>query len=526
MSRLSASVTSRSSGVAAVIGLGAGLLGAVAIYLASADLGLGMSNDGVLYASAARHLVRGLGVTDFRGDPLVIFPPLLPTTLAWMTTILPTIESAERALQMSLYVGNLVLSAVLFARIVPSRTALFLFVVAVLASRTFLLYHLFLLSEPLFVLLSLGMLLVLLSWAQRPRSWLLLGAGVLCALSCLTRYTGAANVVAGLAAVAWFAPDWRHRARSAVLFATTSVVPITIWLIRNSQVSGSLTGSRLPSPYPFLLNLQLLVDSLSKWLLPDEIAEWLRLLAVLIGLGLLVVVLVQMQKANDARNTERVVLLQFTSVHVLFLVVATTVFASDYITTRFVMPMYVPLLVLAACAATWLVTHGSGVRTTVLSIIIVWMAFQLFTSVRLVSDRIENGIGGYATVDWKDSDTMAFIAENGDDVGSDVYSNAPLGIYHWSWQVVNFFPDRLNERWQDYSSKNLFDRPTIEDFAEVVSEPRRRVVLVWFDAAQPDARYESLYLFNQYTLEEIKKRFRLETIYAGSDGGVYRVLPI
>lgn len=505
-----------------------GLAGATTILLLGSEFGLGASNDGVLYLSAARHLLEGSGLTDFRGAPLVIFPPLFSVLLSVVGLVGPSVETAARVLQALLYAGNFILAGILFARVLPNHVWLIVGVLLLLFSRTFLLYHSYVLSEPLFVLLTLGMTLLLCKWRDEGQYSLLVWAALLAGLSCLTRYPGVANTLAGSVVVLFSAESRKRRFVDASVFAAISLAPLMVWLARNALVAGSLTGDRLPSPYPFLLNLELVTDSIALWFVPDEVPQWTRLTLVAAGVAVIAVVLRKMGRTEPGRSStsDRTVLATVAVSHVVVIVAATSLFASDFVSTRFVMPVYVPVIVLIVASFAWSSERFRRSRPFVAALVAGWMSVQAFTSVRLVSDRFENGAGGYATRAWRESDVMQFVRDNPDSLGTDAFSNATLGVYLHTGLVVDFLPDRLNPRWAaGYSVDALNDRPTIKDFRALVDQPERSVTLIWFRAEVRDPRYEAIYIFNQYSLDEIKDKFQLIPMYEAADGGVYRLYP-
>jgi hypothetical protein len=351
-------------------------------------------------------------------------------------------------------------------------------------------------------------------------------AAVLAALSCLTRYAGVANVLAGVVIILGSNEDWRRKIMQSVGFGAIGLAPIALWAVRNALAAGTLSGNRLPSPYPILLNLGLVADSIALWFVPDEIPQVIRvtgvvIASILIGYGLWKLNRVQ---GDGPESRDRIVLAVTAGAHVIVLVVATSVFASDYISTRFVMPIYVPLVALILAIGDWYARNVRRAVPVVLTVLVAWVLIQAVTTVRLVADRYSNGVGGYATAEWRESQVMQFVEDHPSALSAHTFSNAALGIYYHTQTVVDFFPDRLNARWSGaYPVDALAGRQTIEDVRSLAAQPGESVTLIWFLAAARNPRYESIYLFNQYDLDEVREQFLLDTVYEGDDGGVYRL---
>ena len=513
------------SGASLAIALVCCLLGVASIYIVSRRYGLGVSIDGVIYLNAARQVLGGNGVNYVDGNPLVLFPPLFPLLMAAIGTLVSSVESAARIVQMTLFAGNYLLAASLLARYVQHRLLLPAFLVLFLVSRTFLLYHYYVLTEALYVFLTLGMLILLDRWVEERKSGLIVLASTLAALSCLTRYVGVANILAGALVIVWSVKRRPEKAKSAGLFVTVATIPLLLWLARNILVGGSLTGDRPPSPYPLVLNLQLAADCIALWFVPGAVHPSARVTLVVAAAIGCVFALVRMARHPAFPSSSRVVLLgSVILAHLFVLIAATTLFASDHINTRFVMPLYVPLVIVIALTMSWLVQRSHSSRPFVFAVLAIWMFVQAFTATRSILTREQNGVGGFATRDWHESKVMEFVQKHPNSLSTNAYSNADFAVFYRTGRLVNLLPDRVNPRWsEDYPREALADRPTIDDVRALVDDPDRSVTLIWFDAATQNQGYEAIYLFNQYELEDIVALFRTVPKYEAEDGGVYQL---
>ena len=502
------------------------VLGAASIFVVSRRYGLGVSIDGVIYLTAARQILEGHGVSDLVGSPLTLFPPLFPLLLAAIEPLVSSVESASRILQMALYAGNYLLAATLLARYVQHRLLLPAFLVLLLVSRTLLLYHYYVLTEPLYVFLTLGMLLVLARWIEEQKTGLIIAAALLAALSCLTRYVGVANVLTGVFVIAGSrGKQWTDRAKDGALFAALAGIPLLVWLARNSLVGDAITGERLPSPYPLLLNLELAADSIALWFVPDEIQPAARVMLVVATMLVCGLILLRMKRSATSPLPQLPGLLAGVILaHLLVLIMATTFFAIDHINTRFVMPVFIPCVILIALSMSWIVQRRRSARPFVFAVLAIWILVQGVGAARSILAREQNGVGGFATRGWQESKVMDYVRRNRDSLGTDLYSNSDYGVFFWTGIVVRFLPDRLNPRWKnDYPRQALANRESMDDLLSLVDRPDRSVTLIWFDSAKPDPGYESIYVFNLYDLEEIKALFWVAPRFEAEDGGVFQL---
>lgn len=380
-------------------------------FLVALSFGLpGATTDSFAYLDTARHMAAGDGayyaVPDGELRPLITWPPLFPALLtpaAWLGIDLLAWCRVVHAVLFGLLAGGalvLVRSAggglrggVLAAALVTltgNMPALFAMVY----------------SEPLFLVLELVWLWALWRACRATGYRGVMVAGALAATLVLTRYAGAAFVLAGVLALR-FTTAPQPRTLRTLAFAATAALPVALWLVRNSLAGGSAV-ERPIQPLPF--DAQWLLDVwrlATLWLLPGEASRWVRhsLLALLM-LGGLAGALVLWPRRLAVPGARRC--LGFAGICVLaagcylaFLAAAT--FASPREPTldlRMLAPAQLPLMLALARVIAGLASRGRALAVWGAALLLVgagaWRAFDFAAHAR------DNGLE-FTSRQWRES---------------------------------------------------------------------------------------------------------------------------
>src|SRR5690349_11862162 len=188
----------------------AGVLAAVLVIAVTQPPGPGLDPDSASYVGAAQSLARGNGYrvpiaawwTADSTAPLAHFPPGYPTAIAlpMMARVAP-VQSARFVNAAAAFI-DVAVATLLIAQVSGLVTAL-IAALAILVMRPFVLAHLSILSEPLFLAELVATLAVMVATTTvdgRERLQRVLLAGLLGALTTLTRYAG---IAIGGAVVIW-----------------------------------------------------------------------------------------------------------------------------------------------------------------------------------------------------------------------------------------------------------------------------------------------------------------------------------
>lgn len=457
-----------------------------------------VSPDSVSYVGTARNLLDGQGFTPPPGAaPVGHFPPLFTLVLAGLGGLGPDPLTVARWLNPALLGASLILLAVLVRAITGSPVAGGVAAVALAAGYDVLAYHSSALSEPLFLVLVLASIAALAAHLRRPRQWLPAVAGGLAGGAVLTRYAGAALVLTGVVALAWWG---RRRPRRALvdsaLFAVVAVAPALVWLAWARHAAGYSTGRKVMY-HPFDRQyFERGARVASEWFLPRSVSPGVRMgAAALLATGLIAVALLVRRRAPRPVGSSEASVVSLQEDHSpltwllgafalaylgLLLVDRMLLDVTGQLEPRLVMPLHVVAVALAAATVHRVVTtdHRRVVGGVVLAVAVVLLGGQLRQAGSWSADIIDNGPaarGGFAAPAWRESVAIAEVGRLAP--GTPVYSNAADGVYWITGRTARPVPAQ-----RIYLTGEL--RPAFDREIELVRDDfeNRGAVLVWFDA--------------------------------------------
>ena len=215
--------------------------GAVLVYEATSRIGPGVPTDGTTYLSVAANLLKGRGFVDLNGNPLILFPPLYPVLLAFVSWLTRTdIFFAGRYINIITFGLIIFFSGVLFQKTYPDRM-LFAYIGSTFIATSVVVIDTCasILSDPLFVLVIVLFLLAAKSFTENQKSVNLTWMGILACLASLERYAGLFLIITGVIFLICF--YWRDYGRGlfkSALFLISSL-PILLWsILHNYPLNG------------------------------------------------------------------------------------------------------------------------------------------------------------------------------------------------------------------------------------------------------------------------------------------------
>jgi hypothetical protein len=260
------------------------VLGAALVLIATRD-GVGVSIDSVVYLSVAREIADGHGAVIPWGTPKPTplstqLGPLLPTVLAAVSRLGPDPIEVARWLNALVYGATVLLIGVYVRRATGSMWLAACVATLIATSRQLLNIHAMAWSEPLFLLFTMAALLILASYISTGRAVVLVAACAATALALLTRWAGAALVVAAFSALMLGRARLRYRVIAAACSAGLLCMPMCpggptwikyIW--QCFQVGPELSQPDSPER-SYLVNglrsgLGVIVDWVRPWPLPS-----------------------------------------------------------------------------------------------------------------------------------------------------------------------------------------------------------------------------------------------------------------
>ncbi len=289
-----------------------GALAAAAALLATLH-GIGLRSDSAVYVAAARNLLAGNGLSWLSGGgeirPMTLHAPLLSILLAGAEAIGVDAIAFARVLNAVCLGLEVMLVGALAKRMTRSSAFGLLAALVMAGTGEMLRVHAWLMSEPLFIVLTLAGVLALLQYpGDGRRLWLMLGAMAF-GLAGLSRYGGLALPAAGaLYLVLDSSTRWRRRLEDAALMLAIGLTPSAAWMARNYLLTGQTGGRSFGvhlELWPSLRDQAMAI--LLNWFAPLRLVDWIMdhegLSALLVGLaGLGIVVLGSLLLTRRARQ--------------------------------------------------------------------------------------------------------------------------------------------------------------------------------------------------------------------------------
>ena len=441
--------------------------------------GIGLWEDSFDYITAARSLVESgrLGRIDGFGNfrPLTHFPPAYPWALALLNLAGIDIYDAARWLNVGLYGAVILLSGAGLRWAAGSVVWGLMGAGLVLSSEVLIGVHLWALTEPLYLALALGAILLAAGYLGNPgRRGFLHLAAFTSAFALLTRYAGAATVITVALALATL--PGRARARKwqdALVFLMISCLPLLAFMARNRIISGApIDYPRAAWHWPPASEWEVAARTLLNWGLPDVVVEHLSgrtALAVSCVWGFLSflgAVWLLRRLRRDLRAKAEVgsaigILFPLYGGAYLLVFLASGILVRTVVLTdtRLLAPLYVALaaILVTALAQVWRNAAFAG-RMLVVGLCVVIAGFQVWRLSGLV-EVLPGDSRGFASNAWRQSETIAFLRTLPQ---TTIYSNEIQTIYFLTGITGIFVPTPDNP---------ATDQPR-EDYADSLAEMR------------------------------------------------------
>ena len=480
------------------------------------------------YLSAAESLAAGEGLLSPGGGPMVIFAPFFSMAMAFLSLFGLEPVDGGRFLNATAF-GLLILASGLWlSRRLESRPIALGVAVAVMAALPLAHSASTLISEPLFTLFTLLALMPLESLLNRRRGApALVLSAVFAALAALTRYIGVTLIISGVLMLL-FAPDVpvRQRLKQAFAFGAISSLPLAGVMVRNQLASGTLFGIRTeaagqgPSRQSLFDSLGQIVEVFQQWADPLFLIRWqLQHSPWLIACLLLLLAALLLVTPRPSRASS--VFWIFALMYLAIIAVVAPLTVSQEIDSRYLVPVYVPLLFVAAF---WLdaLLRGklsgrmSAFRWALVALVLVGGAGHIGVSVqqnlRLTAEALESGYVGKSlnTAYWEDSELVAYVRANPS--SGRYYSNDP-NVLRWNAGVPGTLTSWVPVPRRNPGNKcqHWFERAVLK--SRLYEEPEEHVV--WVSGREPDQM--------TCTLLHMESPLPLAPVAELADGTIFRV---
>lgn len=410
-------------------------LGVVLVLARQIVYGVGLAGDSLEYLAVANNVLTGKGLTYLTGAPYTWWPPLYPLLLAGAGLMIDPLEAAG---PLNAVIFGLTIFAVghYLRKRLDSRFPVVWACLAMALSIPLADLSSWALSDPAFILLTTLALIRADAFLTEGRLANLVWAGVFSALAWQCRYLGVCVPVAvGMLLLVQPGASPRQRIGRAAGFSLIAGCPMALWLLRNYLTTGMATGPVLRVDYPLPLILDDISAGLWRWLsfklpmvgrlssgVPSVFSEAGLALPLLVTAGMLAAVAL----ARPAQRLSGYLFGGFAITYVLAVVAALAWGRGPWgFEPRYLLPIYVPLLIVAALALDRFFGHGR--RANLVSAILMlclcgWLVGQIAPNVRDVRRfNADDFHAGYHGQPWADSATLQYIRDH--PLSGEVYSN-------------------------------------------------------------------------------------------------------
>ena len=422
-------------------------LGTAHILVRTATYGATISTASATFLSTTMNFLAGEGWRDITGRPMTTWPPLFPSLLAAFGWVGIEPLAAGRWINAAAF-GLTILVAGCWLRSHLWSRGLALAATATIATSLPLSHWASnFLTDSLFTLFTLLALMQLASFLHRRTDAPLWWAAVFTALAAVTRWPGVVLIGVG---VLLLLP--RARLKHTVVFGAIASMPLLAVLAHNWAVTGHLTqatGNRakFASGQSLSAGLSQIVEIFGEWVVPpnapDGLAYLLCLAVGLVGLAGAAVVLHRHPEWTTPayfRLGPAIPFGVFTLIYLVFMVAVVPFTVGQGIDSRYLLPIYVPLLLTAVFlldrflsikAAGWMVAARYGLASLVLLGGLVHGGFSTYGGLRLTAQAWVSGSGSrtYNTPYWQHSETLKYLSSHR--IDGTIYTDNPHLAWFW-----------------------------------------------------------------------------------------------
>ncbi len=491
--------------------------------IATSRYGAGVASDSVKYLAVAQSLLDGNGLFDHRGLPLLSWPPLYSIVLAGLSLVSGLdVFVAGWWFNVFLLGVNLFLSGVIFWRIFQTKPLYaYLASIFVCLSISALRIHATIFSEPLYLTMTLGLILVVDGYIRRGSRRAFAWMVALSALAPMLRYVGLAVTVTALIVILIEnrkAP--RVLLRDGFVLGLVSIIPIGWWLlIHNILIYGTLFGVG-DAPVDVYKNTTLALTKILHWFVP-YLAPLMPIITrplIFLFLAALLLWLLNRQRGDLIRSwaqalMDRSVYPTLTYGAVYFAAVELTIVTGDHqwldADDRYYVILLVPVMLLVLFTCDVLIRPHLSLTFRKINLVLVfffvcWSVYPLYGMreylVTALAIGEPSGYNRFNTFTFQESGVVAEMQKlRADQPDAIVYSNYVDAVWLYTRKPVQILPSE-----------------TVSDFTTVYSGwPHDKPgYIVWF---KPNEYKHYL------SPDELSQFSVLDLIYSDSSGDIYYV---
>jgi hypothetical protein len=423
-----------------------GLLGpalvAGAVVLLSTPHGLGVSDDSVVYIGEARNFALGDGLSRLTGDgspvPISHFPPLYPGLLGVAKLLGANVEAAARWLAVLSASVSVAFIVSITRRIFSSEPAAALAGWLMALSPIALEVHTWVMTESLYVALSLSTVFLLIKYLRSWRRGMLIAAGLAAGAALLTRYVGYALIVACFAALLLSGRAWRKRLADVMIFAAPVVIPLSLWSIRNLRLTGTAANRGLVWHPPAVGKLGTGLRAVAEWVYagtPETLLSSLPAVGLIVGVWVFYLLWSCPKRRSPSGAEDRTLagvstLASYPLLYAAFLLVSISLFdRSTPLDRRLLFPAYPWLVMIGAIAFVQLWRWQQSRPLHALMLLVLSLGILRYSAeVAQTVVLLRKDARGFAASGWQTGAGIDYLRQLSE--GELIYTNEPEPIYY------------------------------------------------------------------------------------------------
>ena len=459
-----------------------GLLGVLLIYLFTRHGGIGLEPDSIAYLGTARNVVQGNGFMDLDGFPLIDFPIGYPAFLSLVLFITRVdLLQTGQFINMVLYFCLIYLSGGIINHIsTKNKWVKIPFLLLIVFSPAMLGIYTMMLSETLFLVMTLLFFIALHHYGQYKTIWWLIIVAVIAGVSCLVRYAGVTLI--GAAGLMILLDRKLLIGKKIGHLALLGTLGSAFWianLFRNYLITNMMMGDRQKSYTSLYENIENYSNVFGDFF---YLHSFPMAFIVLIGVSFFVFYIyshiIHIYKTNRYYNYWNILAVYFI-VYALFMVLSSTFSRFETLDMRLLSPLYLPCVLPFTFVITWLISKQSSWRkyglATFFSLVFVIISYgQYQDNCDLYNMAEHNGLPGYAEDRWKNSKLIDYIKQHKERFKENtmIYSNGNEAVYLFTGLKAEALPNRIIK----------------EDNEYFIADNQQEFYLVWVqDNAGPDS---------------------------------------
>ncbi len=503
--------------------LSIGFLSSIFLLFSTWRYGLGYTTDSVYYIEVSKNLWNGNGFYYDNGDPYVYYGPLYSMILSLSNLFFTNTFDFSIFLNVIIY-GILIGVIVRWMRkYLKQITVITIGCLILFSSRPLFIMASMIWSELFFIFASLIFFLNISKYMYKPvKNRKNFGIAISAVMfACLIRYIGITLIFTGVFLILYRARTLKRKIFDSLIFSSLSSIPTGFYVFRNFWLTGTFVGERYPSNWPIWYITVRIIRGIGELFIPEYFPKILIFsLSFLLILCLFYIWIAIWKSTKDNKNLRYLLItcMSFIFIYTIYILVSQFTVAFSAIGIRYLSPLYIPIIITLMIFIITIFEKKNNkypfkmklfnfpyTNMEIIKFVLILFSTWMLVSIGYVSINIINqSPGGFASPEWKDSDTIKYVLNN--KIEGKFYSNVPDAFFKTSlYRKVHEVPIKTFEG-SDFSPDDLplFNRTL---------NLRGSLVIIWFNII-------NVFL---YDIDELKLMYEFQEIAILDDGGVYRV---